>query len=468
MDNLNWMKETTDYLVGTEIEIHKDDDMRTQEDNNTTNADMGPAPEHSFDPENKAEECIKYFGYVDSGSKPILSEEDEQINQGVQECVTKSKSKKYISVDYPEVSSVPVNEYGDQKIFALAFPWLFPGGLGDIKEFDGNLSTWGSNLLFYEDARFAKDKLFSFFAMNYIIRHRNSSSGNWFISDFSKNCPTTLSDLKEAIGKGDTTFVNSINYYNGRVKGSSSYWQKKRQEVYSWINYHMERKHGAPTYFITLSCAEYFWADILRLIKERMILEGKTKEYAETKCSRNAKGFVETISDYGIIVQEYFQQRTEIWLKTVGKQVFGIDHYWVRYEFAPGRGQIHAHLLAIPEDQTVFQKAYNDSLKSNSSEGRKKIKADIISKWAKQKFGLTAEVDNDFDSIGVDLNDSPTAIRFNQVPANPISRREDGQRCLKYCQTHTCSGFCMREDRRAKGYVPHILCTSYKIYAVLF
>jgi hypothetical protein len=85
------------------------------------------------------------------------------------------------------------------------------------------------------------------------------------------------------------------------------------------------------------------------------------------------------------VIQEYFQLRTEAWLETVGKDVFGIKHYWVRYEFAPGRGQIHAHLLAIPEDQSIYELCYNDTKEPNGKAKR----AGRISACAAAKFGLT-------------------------------------------------------------------------------
>jgi hypothetical protein len=43
--------------------------------------------------------------------------------------------------------------------------------------------------------------------------------------------------------------------------------------------------------------------------------------------------------DYCIVVQEFFQARVQAWFETVGKSVFNIEHYWIRYEFAPGRAR---------------------------------------------------------------------------------------------------------------------------------
>jgi hypothetical protein len=48
-----------------------------------------------------------------------------------------------------------ISEFSDTKICFLAFPWLFPGGIGDIKEsreYDIDIADWAQNLLFYKDS----------------------------------------------------------------------------------------------------------------------------------------------------------------------------------------------------------------------------------------------------------------------------------------------------------------------------
>src|SRR5687767_3916891 len=106
--------------------------------------------------------------------------------------------------------------------------------------------------------------------------------------------------------------------------------------------------------FITLSCAEYMWPDINRLIIERFTIAGLDIPDLD-------KSFVQIINDYTLIVQEYFQERVKIWLSTIGTNVFHIKHYWLRYEFAPSRGQIHAHILAIHDNPTVMEPFYTNS-----------------------------------------------------------------------------------------------------------
>lgn len=200
-------------------------------------------------------------------------------------------------------------------------------------------------------------------------------------------------------------------------------------------------------FFITLSCAEYFWPDIIDLLKERMKLAGDD----HNKCYLNSPHLVQIVNDYSIVVQEYFQNRVVSWLETVGKEIFDIKHYWVRYEFAPGRGQIHAHLLAIPEDMSVFAECYND-FKVDRDQNRR---AQTLADWASRQFGLTASVGPHFDQRGEQKEDNPSvSLRFTDIcqatSANSNEIYEDGQKLLHFCQFHTCSKFCMKTRQDVK------------------
>jgi hypothetical protein len=61
---------------------------------------------------------------------------------------------------------------------------------------------------------------------------------------------------------------------------------------------------------------------------------------------------------------------------------------------------------------------------------------------------MTAQVDEGFDDIKAKKKDSPSLIRFSDVPCDPESRRHDGQRLMKAVQYHDCSDFCMRSDKQ--------------------
>jgi Helitron helicase-like domain at N-terminus len=438
---LDWIDGDEGELIGIELSAK---DLKTNRDDDVTNADMGPCPSQALDPRQIGND-IQAFGYVDEGGPSELSDKDVAVTSTLKAAVANSPNRKDITIDWPATGGTPISEFDNIKIFARAFPWLFPGGYGDIKDYDSpdkQLTSWGRRLLYYEDARFAKDKIFCFFAMNYIIRHRNSTSGRFFIDNFQRNVPDTLPELQEQIKNGNTSFVNGLTYWNKRIKGSSPYWFQKRAELYTWINQHIELGHGPPTFFITLSCAEYFWADVIDLLRDRL----QIANIDTSQCKEGSPQFIQLVNDYSIVIQEYFQKRTETWLETVGKVLFGIKHYWVRYEFAPGRGQIHAHLLAIPEDHDIYKACHEDMKKPDGKQKR----AERMAAWAHDKFGLTASTTTDKTCNDHDNKDSPVTIRFSDLDDDDDQILEDGERLLHACETHTCSQFCLRAGNEHK------------------
>jgi hypothetical protein len=105
--------------------------------------------------------------------------------------------------------------------------------------------------------------MWCFFALNYSTRRRNQTSGQFFVDGFDKDAPESMDELKDRLRKGDMSFIDKITYYSQRLRGSSSYWRSRQAELYSWINHHVKEGNGMPNFFITLSCAEYFWPDVL-------------------------------------------------------------------------------------------------------------------------------------------------------------------------------------------------------------
>lgn len=444
MGALDWLEGNEGNMNVLNIEVPE---IETREDERPPSKEDDPGPNPAFTRTLELEGShVKTFGYVDDCARTELSQQDKQIHneilQAIDEKIEKSNTKKEISVKWPNCGPVPVNEFTTKRLFARAYPWLFPGGIGDVSDFpEGAAKQWGKNLLYYEDGRFTKDKFFCFFALNYITRQRNASSGNWFIKEFSKGGPETLQDLKESIADGDTSFVHRLTYFSKSIKGSSPFWFAKRQELYTWINHHVEIGNGAPNYFITLSCCEHYWADIIQLLKERLKMSGENPD----TCYVGSSKLSQILNDYAIVVQEYFQKRVELWLEIVGKKILDIAHYYVRYEFAPGRGQIHAHLLAIIKDKTVLRLLHHD--KQISTEKRDERLAD----WAEKTLGLTASMDETLPQPDILPSESPCTIRFRDVIQSEAAIRKDSQQLMQFCQMHNCSlGFCLKPDTHKK------------------
>lgn len=436
-------KEALNWLEGDEGEIDAGtiltDEIATQVDTDERKHDLGPVPQQ-LQNEVLNGDNVREFGFVDDTERAPASLDDTEITMELQDAVEASADKRDIAVDWPDLTRDPISEHSGRRLFTNAFPWLFPGGVGDVMDYPGEAHKWGEHMLYYEDGRFACDEMFGFYALNFIVRKRNSSSGKWFINMYKKSVPPTLTELQEQLKNGNKHFLNCMNYHNSCVTGSSPYWFKKRMELYAWVNYHVQAGNGAPMFFITLSCAEYMWVDIEEKILERMRIAGEDT----TNCGRDKTGWTSIVNRYSIVVQEYFQKRVTTWLETIGKVIFGIKHHWIRYEFAAGRGQIHAHLLAITEDQSIYKLAYLD--KQDKIDGDEK-RTERIAKWAKERIGLTAWVSDDFDDIEYDPAtrvNAPMSMRFRDVPSDERSMTRDFEHLLRYVQYHECNGFCMR------------------------
>ena len=122
MSSLEWIKGNEGTLEPIVIET---DEIHTSLDDNSTNADIGPAPLQAIKPSETGDN-VGHFGYIDTGGKVPVSQRDSLINRELQRAVRKSKDGKTVTMDWPQPETVPVNEFGNVKIFAMAFPWLFP------------------------------------------------------------------------------------------------------------------------------------------------------------------------------------------------------------------------------------------------------------------------------------------------------------------------------------------------------
>ena len=337
---------------------------------------------------------------------------------------------------FPTVNKVAVTEYDKNiRIWSLAFPWLFPGGMGGFDNgscIHKKIDAWMENLVYYEDGRFAKDFAFCFYVNNFQVRKKNQKNGSFFVKSFYDNGPKSLTDLQEALKKGETAWLDKITYFSTKVHGSTAYWRQRRNEVYTWIRHHVEKGNGTPTFFITLSCAEYHWPDIKRLIRDRCKVGGVQCNLKEDRSNQKE------INDWSIVVQEYFQMRVLKWLETVGRDVFRIKHHWLRFEFAPSRGQIHAHMLVISDYNAILSQAHKHI-------GHVSKQADFLAQWVKNSFNMTCDRPK-----GVTANnkkDSPHPSK--QYMSEVTDMKVDQNKIFDEFQCHKCNGYCLRKRKKS-------------------
>ena len=101
------------------------------------------------------------------------------------------------------------------------------------------------------------------------------------------------------------------------------------------------------------------------------------------------------VDKYCASVQKFFHERLDNWLETIGKNVFNMKYYYLRFEFAKGRGQIHAHMVAITTDLellTEFHQVY-------CVQKKEELAASLMEEYVQNVLSLTEEYDIELDAM---------------------------------------------------------------------
>jgi hypothetical protein len=106
---------------------------------------------------------------MQSNHRCHFSKESGEVCETIEDALKSSVNKSVMP--WPYVSPDPVSEYDeDANLFPKAFLWLFPRGSGDFFQYREEALTaskWIKRMLLYVDGRFAKDKMWGFFAFNF-------------------------------------------------------------------------------------------------------------------------------------------------------------------------------------------------------------------------------------------------------------------------------------------------------------
>ena len=108
-------------------------------------------------------------------------------------------------------------------MFVNSYPWLFPGGVGDLYDMERGkwgVREWGQHLLHYYDGRFLKDQIFSLFVFNTIERHKTILRATSFSRAISSSV-RTLQQLKSSRNSwlmGTTATFKYLGTMHGELK----------------------------------------------------------------------------------------------------------------------------------------------------------------------------------------------------------------------------------------------------------
>ncbi|XP_073244950.1 uncharacterized protein [Porites lutea] len=192
----------------------------------------------------------------------------------------------------------------------MAFPCLFPYGKGDFHinrpVTCPTLHDWAEHLLWYQDGRFARHKVWKFVVHNMIMRKRALEQSRFFVDQQLGDPQITVADLQERLARGDT-FTDKLLYFGANLRGTAQYWHQRRRELRALVEFMVNEKHGLPSFFMTGSCAEFYFPPLRRLLEE-YILQTKGKE---VNLAEDSNARFKAVQENTHVVVSYFDLRTQ-------------------------------------------------------------------------------------------------------------------------------------------------------------
>lgn len=168
-------------------------------------------------------------------------------------------------VPYPQLDSLPVNEFTTEGFLSMSFPWLFPSGSCCLnnrsRQYRVTDLDFFRHLLKYHDGRFAKDPLFSFYAHNFLRRREALKLGRVYVKKNALDS-MTVSQLQQLI-RTDRHWIKKVLYWTHTLPGSNAFWFRCYGDLTAMIE-----TIGMPTIFFTFSSADLQNPDLFQVLKD--------------------------------------------------------------------------------------------------------------------------------------------------------------------------------------------------------
>ena len=440
--------------------------LRTVEFTETEHMDdQGPAPQQLDAGETDGSNDLTVSGiilpepgvnvqaHVEAAVNEVVSEprevETEDAQRGVERPV----------IPWPTTDTTPASEFTTPYFFTMAFPCLFPYGKGDFHinrpVTCSALHDWAEHLLWYQDGRFARHKVWKFVVHNMITRKRALEQSRFFVDQQLGDPQITVADLQERLARGDTSFTNKLLYFGANLRGTAQYWHQRRRELRALVEFMVNEKCGLPSFFMTGSCAEFYFPPLRRLL-EQYILQTTGEE---VNLAEDSNARFKAVQENTHVVVNYFDLRTQSYHEKVLKPVFGVSDYWYRYEFAKSRGQIHWDQLSWRDDRQPHQllhEAREDGCSDEEYAAR-------LSQWADENFAMTAFHPAGSDEEGqprkelwlppegsaepISDDRDPLVKMLMEIAATQDAVLEDHLLLVNRVGLHSCSDYCLRTPR---------------------
>jgi len=249
----------------------------------------------------------------------------------------------------------PVSSYNNPSFWTLAFPTLFPYGIGGCDDQTISLKAWTKHLLNLHDTRFCTHYNFLFVAYSYDNVRNVCSQANLSIErSFDDPHPVHSEDLKQAIEQinsgqpprapGVARLWKQLKAVGSNVVGSNFHRHSLSYEIKALMMI-----YGLPTFFVTVNPADLNHPLVLHFAGKDINLDRPFTDGWLDKAQR-----ARLVASNPVAVAKFFNTLITIWLKTIvgantnpphEKGIFGRTQAHYGTVETQGRGSLHLHLL---------------------------------------------------------------------------------------------------------------------------
>ena len=259
-------------------------------------------------------------------------------------------------------STEPESTYDNPQLYPKMLPWLFPYGLGGVRNhrIQQTLAepNWIRHMLMYHDKRFQTDQYFPLIALNHQQMKQSSRAGAIVTErhNFDKIMQRILNvnlkvlqDLSQKLSSGEHVkcenedekicfdLLNDLDTVSGHVQGSLTAKKYMRNEIWSLISF-----TGAATWFLTFAPADVKHPYCLYLADQKITFKPEVRD-ANERYSLIARNPVAGARFFHYMVQMFLKHVVGVNSNDTG--LYGKPAAYYGTVEQQGRLTLHLHLM---------------------------------------------------------------------------------------------------------------------------
>jgi hypothetical protein len=225
----------------------------------------------------------------------------------------------------PSIRSTPIDKAaGKDRIFAIAFPTLYPTGLADFNAprlRKVNLNDYAQHLMCFSDRRFGRHPRWRFLVFNMLMQRKANSSARFYVSKASGLKDLSRDELTEAL-LTDKALLPQIICQGSTLNGTCPFWRNKSNHLQAQARF---LSPSMSPVFVTFSAADMQWHDLHRHFPGFSDVA--------TADDRTQRTFIwDRVQKNPHIVAHYLVIRLQAFTEHVLRPFLGFTDSWDRFE----------------------------------------------------------------------------------------------------------------------------------------